>query len=257
MVDTGTLLLVARVTQAPNAKGQVAPMFEKGQARCEGGNGPETLAADAAAFSAWNLDTGRAVGIAHLLPTKPAQHHLPGCEGFAEVPELDSAATPVPPMARNLKTKAGRAASAPRKQTVEPVFGISEIVMGLSPCVTRGLHKVQGERIPGCLKWYLTAMALPSPPSPSGRGRSGARSRRDFYGKACAGAGPAGRHRRGIAASCSRTSYHLHNMRPSSGLGLPMRGPSPLGHSPHGLTDAPVGTLSMRLWQPATKAPTH
>jgi hypothetical protein len=52
-----------------------------------------------------------------------------------------------------LKTKAGRAAYAKRKRTVEPVFGIIKHVLGFRQSSLRGLQNVTGE-------WRLVAMAL-------------------------------------------------------------------------------------------------
>ncbi len=58
-------------------------------------------------------------------------------------------------MTNRLKTGAGRAASALRKQTVEPVFGIIQSVMGFRQFLTRGLDSVQGEWTLVCLAWNL------------------------------------------------------------------------------------------------------
>ena len=48
-------------------------------------------------------------------------------------------------MEHRLKTLAGKAAHALRKQTVEPVFGIIKSVMGFGQFSLRGLRKVTGE----------------------------------------------------------------------------------------------------------------
>jgi transposase len=164
VVDTDTLLvLVPQVTQAPNDKEQVAPMIEKVQALPEGLNRPRKLAADAGYFSAENVDTCEAAGIEPLIAVKRDQHHLPVCARFEEPPEVGSEANPVQRMVRNLKTKAGRAAYALRKQTVEPVFGIIKSVMGFRQFLTRGLDKVQGEWTLVCLAWNLKRMAVLRP----------------------------------------------------------------------------------------------
>jgi hypothetical protein len=55
-------------------------------------------------------------------------------------------------MAHRLRTKAGRALYALRKQCVEPVFGIIKHVMGFRRFSLRGLEKVSGE-------WTLVTMA--------------------------------------------------------------------------------------------------
>ena len=58
-----------------------------------------------------------------------------------------------------LKSKAGRALYALRKQTVEPVFGIIKSVMGFRQFSMRGLKKVTGEWTLVCLAWNLKRMA--------------------------------------------------------------------------------------------------
>jgi hypothetical protein len=62
-----------------------------------------------------------------------------------------------------LKTGAGRAASARRKQTVEPVFGIIKSVKGFRQFLTRGLKNIQGEWTLVCLGWNLKRMAVLCP----------------------------------------------------------------------------------------------
>ena len=59
-----------------------------------------------------------------------------------------------------MKTKAGRALYALRKQTVEPVFGIIKSVMGFRQFSMRGLAKVRGEWNLVCLAWNLKRMAV-------------------------------------------------------------------------------------------------
>lgn len=66
-------------------------------------------------------------------------------------------------MAHKLKTKAGRALYALRKQTVEPVFGIIKSVLGFRQFSLRGLKKVTGEWMLVCLAWDLKRMAVLRP----------------------------------------------------------------------------------------------
>ena len=66
-------------------------------------------------------------------------------------------------MAHRLKTQAGRAAYALRKQTVEPVFGIIKSVMGFRQFSLRGLRKVSGEWSLVCLAWNVKRMAVLRP----------------------------------------------------------------------------------------------
>jgi hypothetical protein len=66
-------------------------------------------------------------------------------------------------MAHKLKTKAGRARYALRKQTVEPVFGIIKSVLGFRQFSLRGVNKVSGEWTLVCLAWNLKRMAVLRP----------------------------------------------------------------------------------------------
>lgn len=66
-------------------------------------------------------------------------------------------------MTHRLTTKAGRAAYAIRKQTVEPVFGIIKSVMGFRQFSLRGLRKVTGEWNLVCLAWNVKRMAVLRP----------------------------------------------------------------------------------------------
>ena len=66
-------------------------------------------------------------------------------------------------MKHTLKTKAGRAAYALRKQTVEPVFGIIKSVMGFRQFLLRGLENVRNEWTLVCLAWNLKRMAVLRP----------------------------------------------------------------------------------------------
>ena len=66
-------------------------------------------------------------------------------------------------MKHRLKTKAGRACYALRKQTVEPVFGIIKSVLGFRQFLMRGLANVQTEWTLVCLAWNLKRMAVLHP----------------------------------------------------------------------------------------------
>ncbi len=66
-------------------------------------------------------------------------------------------------MKHTLKTTAGRALYALRKQTVEPVFGIIKSVMGFRQFLLRGLENVQSESTLVCMAWNLKRMAVLRP----------------------------------------------------------------------------------------------
>jgi len=63
-------------------------------------------------------------------------------------------------MKHTLKTRAGKAIYALRKQTVEPVFGIIKQVMGFRQFMLRGLENVGHEWTLVCLAWNLKRMAV-------------------------------------------------------------------------------------------------
>ena len=78
----------------------------------------------------------------------------------SEPPALPVDATPMQIMAHQLKTKAGRAAYALRKQTVEPVFGIIKSVMGFRQFSLRGPKRAGPEWTLVCLAWNVKRMAV-------------------------------------------------------------------------------------------------
>ncbi len=87
------------------------------------------------------------------------EHHPDWRERHSEPAPLTENATPVQAVSHRLKTKAGRALYALRKQTVEPVFGIIKSVMGFRQFSLRGLKEVTGEWTLVCLAWNLKRMA--------------------------------------------------------------------------------------------------
>jgi hypothetical protein len=90
-------------------------------------------------------------------------HHPHWRERHSEPAPLPEDAAPLQAMAHRLKTKAGRALYALRKQTVEPVFGIIKSVMGFRQFSLRGLDKVSGEWRLVCLAWNVKRMAVLRP----------------------------------------------------------------------------------------------
>ena len=163
-VDAATMLVVvSALTQAPNDKEQVAPTLgalqqlppELGQAK--------QLLADTGYSSEHNLERCEAIGEEPFIAQGREAHH-PGWRGRFEEPEpLPAAATARQRAAYRLKTKAGRAAYALRKRTIEPVFGIIKSVMGFRQFMLRLLDKVTGEcRFVG-LAWNLKRMAALRP----------------------------------------------------------------------------------------------
>ena len=161
VTDTDSMLIVAAyVTQAANDKEQVEPMLEKLQANPEGLNQPDILLADSGFFSERNIRVCEKAKIKPLIAIKREAHHSNWRERFEEPEALPVKVSPVEQMKHALKTQAGRAAYALRKQTVEPVFGIIKSVMGFRQFLLRGLDNVQTEWTLVCLAWNLKRMAV-------------------------------------------------------------------------------------------------
>jgi len=164
VVDTESMLILApHVTQATNDKEQVEPMVAKVHANPEGLNRPETWLADTGYYSEKNVTTCVAAEIEPLIAVKRDEHHPGWRERFTEPAPLADDASPVEVMKHKLKTRAGRAAYALRKQTVEPVFGIIKSVMGFRQFLLRGLDNVRNEWTLVCLAWNLKRMAVLRP----------------------------------------------------------------------------------------------
>ena len=159
--DTETMLVVATgLTQAPNDKEQVKPMLETLVAQNLRLGKITGLIADTGFCSETNISACETAGITPLIAVAKENHHPNWRERHSEPPALPENATPVQTMAHRLKTKAGRALYALRKQTVEPVFGIIKSVMGFRQFSLRGLTKVSGEWTLVCLAWNLKRLAV-------------------------------------------------------------------------------------------------
>ena len=124
------------------------------------------LIADTGFSSEKNIQACEAARIEPLIAVARDAHHPGWRERHSEPADLPDNATPMQAMAHRLKTKAGRACHALRKQTVEPVFGIMaqghpvKSVMGFRQFSLRGLRKVSGEWALVCLAWNLKRMAV-------------------------------------------------------------------------------------------------
>jgi transposase len=163
-VDAATMLVVATgVTQAPNDKEQVEPMLKTLDAQAETLGAVERLMADTGYSSDTNIKACEAAHIEPLIAVAKEEHHPGWRERHSEPAALPAEATPMQAMAHRLKTKAGRAAYALRKQTVEPVLGIIKSVMGFRQFLLRGLEKVTGEWSLVCLAWNIKRMAVLRP----------------------------------------------------------------------------------------------
>src|SRR5271163_3289143 len=163
-VAAGSLLVVATdVVQAPNDKRQVEPTLEKIAALPEELGEVENLLADTGYFSADNVEACDKAGVTPVIAMGRQPHYLPLSERFAPAPEAPKEPTPVEAMAHRLKTAAGRALYALRKQTPEPVFGIIKSVLGFRQFSLRGLDKVRGEWSLVTMAWNLKRMFVLAP----------------------------------------------------------------------------------------------
>jgi len=163
-VDATTMLVVAaHVTQAPNDKEQVAPMLTILATQSAVLGTAEYLIADTGFCSEKNILACRQAGLDPLIAVAREAHHPNWRERHSEPASLPDHATTLQVMAHCLKTKAGRALYALRKQTVEPVFGIIKSVMGFRQFSLRGLKKVSGEWRLVCLAWNVKRMAVLRP----------------------------------------------------------------------------------------------
>ncbi len=164
LVDTESMLVLApHLTQAGNDKEQVEPMLAQIESLPEGLEAPQRLLADTGYFSAHNVACCRDAGIEPLIAVGRDPHHPDWRSRFEEPAALDRPVSHVEQMKHALKTKAGRAAYALRKQSVEPVFGIIKSVMGFRQFLLRGLDKARNEWTLVCLAWNLKRMAVLRP----------------------------------------------------------------------------------------------
>ncbi len=97
------------------------------------------LLADAGDFSEANVTACESAGVEPAIAIKRDAHHPHWSERFKSPEAPPAEATAVERMAHRLKTPKGRPTDALRRQTVEPVFGITKSVMGFRQFLTRGL----------------------------------------------------------------------------------------------------------------------
>ena len=163
-VDAATMLVIGTgVTLAPNDKEQIAPMLETLVAQQQTCAAVKHLIADSGFYSEKNIQACESAKIEPLIAVARDEHHPGWRERHSEPAPLPENAGTAQAMSHRLKTKAGRALYALRKQTVEPVFGIIKSVMGFRQFLLRGLDKVRGEWSLVCLAWNLKRMAVLRP----------------------------------------------------------------------------------------------
>lgn len=163
-VDTRSMLVVATsVSQAANDKEHVKPMLHTLNQQPATQGQIQHMLADTGYCSAANIQACEQAQIEPVIAVARENHHPDWRERHSEPVPLAPDATTLQAMAHKLKTKAGRAMYALRKQTVEPVFGIIKSVLGFRQFSLRGLTNVQGEWSLVCLAWNLKRMAVLRP----------------------------------------------------------------------------------------------
>ena len=153
-VDTeGSLLVVgARLTTAANDKEQLVPTVG-----CVDATVREVtdVLADSGFFSERAVrDVEGTAGPVVYVSVEKHGHHRTVAELMApaEPPAPPAGAPIIEKMRHRLRTAAGKAKYALRKQTVEPVFGIIKAVMGFRQFLLRG-------RVKAALEWTLVTLA--------------------------------------------------------------------------------------------------
>ena len=154
------LVVGTGVTQATNDKEQVVPMLHTLQAQAGKLGATQTLIADTGYCSEKSILACEQANVAPLIAVAREDHHPHWRERHTEPAPLPAGATSVQTLEHTLKTLAGAASYALRKQAVEPVFGIIKSVMGFRQFSLRGLKKVTGEWNLVCLAWNVKRMAM-------------------------------------------------------------------------------------------------
>jgi len=120
----------------------------------------DSVIADCGFCSDKNIAACEAARVEPFLAVSRQDHHPHWRERFAQPAPCPPEATALERMAHKLRSPAGRAVYALRKQTVEPVFGIIKSVMGFRQFLLRGKDKVSGEWRLVCLAFNLKRMAV-------------------------------------------------------------------------------------------------
>jgi transposase len=153
-VDTKTMLIVSQdVTQHVNDKLEVIPCL-KNLAFLPAELGiVEQLIADNGYYSESNITACEQHHVESFLAAGRERHNPDIFERFSDPVALPPDADATAKMRHKLRTRAGRAVYALRKQVVEPVFGIIKEIMGFRRFMLRGLASVKSE-------WSLVCMAF-------------------------------------------------------------------------------------------------
>jgi len=152
-VDTATMLIVSQhVTQHVNDKLEIVPALDKLEQLPASLGCVKKLIADHGYFSEANIQACENSAVEPFIAAGREKHYVDVFDRFSEPPPLAPDADTGTQMRHKLRTIAGRATYALRKQVVEPVFGIIKEAMGFRRFLLRCFTLVQGE-------WSLVCMA--------------------------------------------------------------------------------------------------
>lgn len=158
--SSSMLILACDVSQRPTDRRLLKPMLQQLSELPVGK--PEAIIADAGYFSELNVELCAEAGFVPYIPPKRDRHHW-GLRHWKVPKAPGPRPSALEEMLYRLRTRAGRAIYALRKQTVEPVFGNIKRAMGFRQTLLRGKRKVEGEFTLACIAWnirHLHAMAV-------------------------------------------------------------------------------------------------
>jgi transposase len=178
VVDGAHQIIVApEVTPAPNDKEQAVPMAQAALNNLEAAGIPRPKAsdgmptpipntADTGYFSAKAVEGLEQLGMDPYVAVERQKHHVTTVTSEPTAPAAEASVKEK--MQHKLRTPAGKALYAARKQIVEPVFGQIKSARGIRRFLLRGLEKVSAEWQLICLThnllkiWRYTCAAAKS-----------------------------------------------------------------------------------------------
>ncbi len=155
VVDGAHQIIVAPdVTSAPNDKEQAVPMAQAALNNLEAAGIPRPMAsdgtptpipntADTGYFSAKAVAGLEQLGMDPYVAVERQKHHVAAVTSATTAPAPEASVNEK--MQHKLRTAAGKALYAARKQIVEPVFGQIKFARGIRQFLLRGLEKVSAE----------------------------------------------------------------------------------------------------------------
>jgi transposase len=141
--DAAQVIVATYVTQEPNDKQQIKPLYTAIQRNLGRRAKPQKVSADAGYWSEDNanfLESRKVDGYVATGRMKRTEKPAPPPRG-----RIPDDATVKQRMARKLRTREGQAIYKMRKAIVEPVFGQIKFARGTRQFLLRGLEKVSGE----------------------------------------------------------------------------------------------------------------